>query len=84
MSKVKTPRMLELQEENKDFCKVLAVHKETFRSFLNQIQRDIVDEENVAVIAPVILGLKHINNVFDDVILFGEVETDKDNKKKKQ
>lgn len=70
--------------ENSSFCKAIAIYKEPFKAMLYQIQLALVTEENQETIAPTILALKSIHDIFEDVIIKGEALIVKENEKKKQ
>lgn len=69
--------------EDVGFCKSIATYKEPFKAMLYQIQLGITTEENQDKIAPTILALRYIHDIFEDVIIRGEallVEQDKKQK----
>jgi len=70
--------------EDVGFCKALAVYKEPFKAMLYQIQLASVTEENQDTVAPTLLALKAIHDIFEDVIIAGEAFIVKENEKKKQ
>lgn len=75
--------MLELIETNPAFCRSIATHQREFRAFLFQIQMDQTNEGNKDTIGSVILALKDIHTIFEDVILKGDSLIQEENKKKK-
>lgn len=80
----KTPRLLELIDAAPGLCKAAATYQKELKSILFQIQLDSTTEDNMTTVGPVILALKKVHDVFDDVILKGEADIQKENQKKKE